>query len=376
VRNRLTPTLISLIAVLVLTLGLVAPAFAAGDKDQRVGRAFAVYHGPVVMALSDADSDGHQLGDLRVTSVPTTDADGGSLGRLEATLTTTSIDTPSVGDEARSGTLIFTFGEQGQSQIVVHGSAHYPGEAPTIATGDVTTRPIVGGSGRFAGASGDAVTTHLEDDTWSHRFELDQSRADKVVERTARQRLRGGIREWRDDHKDAREERKEARDEAKAARKGDKGSDAIDELYTEAAADQTGVVRADLGIAEPGSAPGQELGLWHYTIHVGSELPPHTHPGWQLARITAGELEYSVESGEGILLRADGSSEPMGPGTYILAPGDGVIENPELVHFGANRTDEIVTLISATLFTAGDPIASLIEEPADAVVPEASPSDG
>ena len=45
------------------------------------------------------------------------------------------------------------------------------------------------------------------------------------------------------------------------------------------------------------------------------------------------------------MLRADGSVEAMGPGTYVLATGDGVIENPELVHFGANRTDEVVTLI-------------------------------
>jgi quercetin dioxygenase-like cupin family protein len=135
----------------------------------------------------------------------------------------------------------------------------------------------------------------------------------------------------------------------------------VDELYTNAA-DASGVVRTDLGIAEPGSAPGQELGLWHYAISAGEELAPHTHPGWQLARITAGELEYSVLEGEGVLLRADGSQETMGPGTYVLATGDGVIENPALIHYGANRGDEVVTLISATLFEAGEPIASLVEE--------------
>ena len=69
--------------------------------------------------------------------------------------------------------------------------------------------------------------------------------------------------------------------------------------------------------------------------------------------------------GEGILLRADGSDEPIGPGTYVLATGDGVIENPELIHLGANRTDEPVTLISATLFEAGQPISTVAEDEAE-----------
>jgi hypothetical protein len=141
------------------------------------------------------------------------------------------------------------------------------------------------------------------------------------------------------------------------------GAAPIDEIYTEAASDGTGVVRTDLGVAEPGSAPGEELGLWHYLIPAGTELAPHTHPGWQLARVTAGELEYTVLEGEGILLRTDGSEEPMGPGTYVLATGDGVIENPDLIHLGANRTDQPVTLISATLFEAGQPISTIAEEP-------------
>ena len=139
---------------------------------------------------------------------------------------------------------------------------------------------------------------------------------------------------------------------------------AIDERYTDAAAGAgaSGVVRTDLGLAEPASAEGQQLGLWHYLIPAGEELAPHTHPGWQLARITAGELEYTVLEGEGVLLRADGSREAIGPGTYALTAGDGVIENPQLVHRGANRTDEPVTLISATLFEADEPLSTVVED--------------
>jgi len=381
VRNRLSPTLIGLFTVLVLALGLVAPAIAA-DPDERgrwtpgTSATLSVYHGPVEVTLTNADSDGHRLGDLRVTSVPTTDADGETVGRLDATLTTVAIDTPAVGDELRTSALVFTFDVGDESQVVVQGSAHYPGQGATIATGDTTARPIVGGSGRFAGVSGEAVTEHFEDGSWVHRLTLQRpraDRADRAFGRALRSHIREGVREWLDEHQEASEERKEAqaerkaeRKEAQAERKADKDADAaaIDERYTDAAADETGVVRTDLGVAAPASAPGEELGLWHYVIPAMTDLAPHTHPGWQLARITVGELEYSVVSGVGELLRADGSSEPMGPGTYILATGDGVIENPDLVHFAANRTDDIVTIIAATLFSAGEPIATLVEEPA------------
>jgi quercetin dioxygenase-like cupin family protein len=391
VRNRLSPTLIALFTVLVLALGLVAPAIAA-DPDEHgrwapgTSAALSVYHGPVEVTLSDADSDGHRLGDLRVTSVPTTDADGETVGRLDATLTTVAIDTPAVGDELRTSVLVFTFDVADESQVVVQGSAHYPGQGATIATGDTTVRPIVGGSGRFAGVSGEAVTEHFEDGSWVHRLTFQRpradraDRADRAFGRALRSHIREGVREWRDEHQEVSEERKEAqaerkaerreaqaeRKEAQAERKADRDADAaaIDERYTDAAADETGVVRTDLGIAAPASAPGEDLGLWHYVIPARTDLAPHTHPGWQLARITAGELEYSVVSGLGELLRADGSSEPMGPGTYLLTTGDGVIENPDLVHFAANRTDDIVTIIAATLFPAGEPIATLVEEPA------------
>ena len=392
-RIRLTPTLISLLTVLLLALGLVGSATAAPDglklKSRLTTDSLTVHHGPVDVSLVNAGSDGHQLGDLRVTSVETSDADGQPLGRLEATLTTTSVDLPEIGDEHRIGVLVFTLGEAGQDQVTVIGSALYPAEGPTIESGAVTIRPIVGGSGVFAGASGDAVTTHLDDGTWVHKLAFHESRADKAIERAIRLRARESLRDWRtqlkesraesrDARKEARAQAKQLRNERQAERKDDDGQSTVDDLYSDAAADETGVVRTDLGIAEPGAAPGQELGLWHYAIHAGSELPPHTHPGWQLARVTAGELEYSVEAGEGILLRADGSSEPMGPGTYILAPGDGVIENPDLIHFGANRSEELVTLISATLFPAGEPIATLIAEPSEEVaveeMAEASPA--
>jgi quercetin dioxygenase-like cupin family protein len=432
-------TLFLIAIVSVLALALVAPAFAqtetaepaattataeptrASDPDSAAlrsawsprERALRVHHGPVEVVLGDSSSDGHQVGDVRVTSVATTNADGGELGRLDATLTTTGIDAPAIGDESRIGVLVFSFGDSGSDQITVEGSAHYPAQGATIATGESAVRPILGGSGRLAGATGSAVTEHLDDGSWVHTLTLQNPRTQRVLDQAAREQVRERLEVWRAKRSEAQAERKgpqaqrkearverkaevaeskaerktaraqtkatrdaeraaataqrkTARTEARETREADrKRRVTAADLYA-ATADETGVIRTDLGIAEPGSAAGQELGLWHYSITAGEELAPHTHPGWQLARVTAGDLEYTVLSGEGVLLRADGSSEAMGPGAYLLAPGDGVIENPELEHYGANRGEDLVTIIAATLYPAGEPLATVIEEvPAD-----------
>jgi hypothetical protein len=390
VRTRPLTPLIGLVAAIVLALGLVGPAIAqeAETALARAGNAAAgarvlvVHHGPVDAVLADPASEGPRVGDVRTASVETTNAAGDPLGRLEATLLTTATDTPADGDEIRLGTLVFTFGERGQ--VVVQGAADYPAQGSTIAAGASTVRPIIGGSGRFAGLSGDAVSSHLDDGSWTHELRFRGPWTDRAATRELQQRARQGLREWhaqrlevRTERQVAREERKAEREEGKVERKRARVEasqernqlragfdDAVGQPYADAAADASGVVRTDLGIAEPGSAPGEQLGLWHYAIAAGEELAPHTHPGWQLARITSGELEYSVISGVGVLLRADGSTEPMGPGTYQLASGDGVIENPDLEHYGANRGEDVVTIISATLFEAGEPVATIIEEPA------------
>jgi len=350
------------VMVLALCMASLGPVAAKGHEQP----AFAVYHGPVEISLADALSDGHQLGDVRVTGVATTNADGEALGRLDATLTTTAIDHPGVGDEVRVSTLVFSFDDEAGSQIVVSGSAAYPGQGPTIATGDTTVRPIVGGSGRFAGADGMATTTHLADGGWIHEFEFGKGKppGDHV-----NKAARGAAREAR---KEARAADKEAREADKAERKAQGGIDAgLASDPDDSTVAEVGITRTDLGLAQPATAPGQELGLWHYQIPAGSALAPHTHAGWQIARIAQGELEYTIIAGEGTLIAPDGRSRPVGPGTYTLRAGDSIVENPDLEHFGANRTKEPVTIVAATLYTQGAPLSLPLDSPA-AETPEAS----
>lgn len=159
-----------LVAMLVLSVSTTGRV-KAGDKNHQAKRTFAVTHGPITMILADPDSNGHQLADLRAGSLRTFDEHGQDAGRLDATLITTGIDIPNPNDETRISTLIFSFGE-GVDQIVVNGSGFYPAAGGTIDLNTTVIRPITGGSGVFAGASGWAETKHFADATWRHSFHL------------------------------------------------------------------------------------------------------------------------------------------------------------------------------------------------------------
>jgi len=143
---------------------------SADGRDERE-RIVSVFHGPVVSVLANPDSDGHQLGDLRVVSLPTENRRGKTVGRLDATLITVSVDIPALNDETRISNLVFVFGP-GTNQIVVNGTGFYPGAGGTIDLNSTLIRPVTGGSGRFAGATGWAETRHFPDDTWQHTFHL------------------------------------------------------------------------------------------------------------------------------------------------------------------------------------------------------------
>ena len=127
-----------------------------------------LYHPSVTTKLTTQGSDGHQLGDLRVASIQVNDAGGKALGRLDVTLLTTAIDTPSPGDEVRISELVFTL--DGGDVIIIGGSGLYPKQASTFKAGTSLVRPIKGTAGKLAGLTGWCESMHLEDGSCTHTF--------------------------------------------------------------------------------------------------------------------------------------------------------------------------------------------------------------
>ena len=335
--------LVAVLAIIALALVALAPGAVAHGRGA-MGASFTVTHDAVTTTLTNPGSDGHQLGDLRVTSIPVAVQGTDQVGQLDSTLTTVGIDQPNAGDEVRISVLIFSFNDYAD-QIVVNGTAAYPKAGSTLAQGTIVSRPITGGTGAFAGATGWAESEHLEDGSWRHTFNLAGPGMRGMPDRPM-----GG--------KDGHMGGMDGHMNGHGSMMGE-ASPAPEALEAPAAsAAPAGIVRTLLGEVAPDTAPGETLSLWHYSIPAGQALVPHHHPGYQVARIVSGVLTYNVLAGTADIIRADGTTETATGGDVVqLNAGDTVIENPETEHYGANDGTEPVVLYTATLFTTGEPPA-------------------
>lgn len=95
-------------------------------------------------------------------------------------------------------------------------------------------------------------------------------------------------------------------------------------------------------------------------------IPPHVHPGTQIGVIAAGDLTYTVLTGEVIIRPAnatdDEPSRVVRAGeTVVLGVGDAVIENPGAAHRARNDGDEPVVIWLSTLFPSDAPRAIPVE---------------
>ena len=124
-----------------------------------------------------------------------------------------------------------------------------------------------------------------------------------------------------------------------------------------------GVTAEVLVRATPDAAPSEELALGRVTVEPGASIPPHEHPGTQIATILSGELTYTVLTGTvGVTRFQMGSPAPSAAEgairageTTLLRPGDSVVERPGALHTARNDGDEPVVILLATLFRAGEP---------------------
>jgi len=154
------------VAALVGALALAGwpSAHASEDTAKQTVR---VYHEAVLpTAIS-----GSGVGAIRTFFIPmAVDGVAADGQYLTGTLTTLVERLPS-GQELRATNLTFVFGAE-PDQLVVGGISEYPIAGATLAPGQRTVRPVLGGSGKYAHASGDVVSTNLGSDGWTHVFRL------------------------------------------------------------------------------------------------------------------------------------------------------------------------------------------------------------
>jgi quercetin dioxygenase-like cupin family protein len=117
--------------------------------------------------------------------------------------------------------------------------------------------------------------------------------------------------------------------------------------------------------ASPASVADGEMALGRVTLLAGAVLPPHYHPGTQLAVIVQGTLTYTVYSGTIEIYRHDSTSaepEVISAGeTVEVRTGDALIETPGAVHQGRNIGAMPVIIYLSTLFPADAPRAVIVD---------------
>lgn len=160
IKRSLSAVIIGLIAL----IGVAGPAQAASKSGVTT---VTVYHQPVVPTAVT----GSGIGTVRFFSMPTAVNGVAADGQyMTGTLTTLDVGVPG-GQEIRASNLNFVFGSA-DDQLVVGGIAIYPAAGATLPDGARVVRPVIGGSGKYAGAVGQAISTNLGSKGWTHVFKI------------------------------------------------------------------------------------------------------------------------------------------------------------------------------------------------------------
>ncbi|HEY9610071.1 cupin domain-containing protein [Allocoleopsis sp.] len=122
------------------------------------------------------------------------------------------------------------------------------------------------------------------------------------------------------------------------------------------------VTREVLANGYPTQDQKQILELVRYTIAPRTKVPTHTHPGMQIQRVEAGTLTYTVVKGEAKVTKANRTELILQAGKTIeLTVGDSFVEPAQMVHYGQNKTNSPVILLSASLFDSSQPKSILTD---------------
>lgn len=156
---------LSALAIIPLAAAALSPAASAADHTQR--EVIRVYHEPVV----PTSVSGSGVGEVRTFFIPmAVNGVPGDGQYLSATLTTVATNMPG-NQELRASNLAFVFGAEAD-QILVGGVSLYPPAGATLAPGEKTVRPVLGGSGKYDGARGQLISRNYGPKGWTHTFRI------------------------------------------------------------------------------------------------------------------------------------------------------------------------------------------------------------
>lgn len=150
---------------LILLAALAQPAFSA--------EALTVTHGKVpAPTLVDLGPAGESVGDQRIWHFSGT-APGNVRVIIDFIMTTTAQSEDPAQLDSRMTDAVFSFGEGTGDTLLVHGIGLYPKNGSTVKVSETLERAIIGGTGKYAGASGTVFSTHQADGTWQHVFKVE-----------------------------------------------------------------------------------------------------------------------------------------------------------------------------------------------------------
>ncbi len=162
----------ALVAAATLALGATGMLAAPAGAAPRPGSKLVLTTPPLAQYTDRVDlaPTGPSIGDLVTFRAPVSKAGSSAvIGFMTGSLRNTAIDFPKPGSAVREVNLVFVL-RDGKDELVVGGAAEYPLDGATLPLPSTTVRPLLGGSGRYAGARGEVVTVHAADDTWTHTF--------------------------------------------------------------------------------------------------------------------------------------------------------------------------------------------------------------
>ncbi|MUH51381.1 MAG: hypothetical protein F2789_09240 [Actinobacteria bacterium] len=169
-RTGHTSVALRVLAIVALAVGLgsCSSTTKASSSSERI---ITVTHAEVPKAtIIDNGDTGPSVGDVRLWHFDG-QTDTGDVVNTDWIMTTTAVDMPAVDVETRITTGVFRFGDLAD-QIILQGVGLYPAKGATLKVSSSVVRSIIGGSGKYAGASGWVESTHLDDGTWTHVFHL------------------------------------------------------------------------------------------------------------------------------------------------------------------------------------------------------------